>query len=239
LFADAAAGEPAGGAGVQAALFARAYGLYALWQSWGIEPSLVLGYGAGEYAAACAAGVFGLEDGLNLALAHGRLWETMMGQGEAAVLAGEKALASFAALAAGIKYQPPRLGIVSPCTGELMGEEPGEADYWVRQASAPLHFTAGLATLKAQGIGTLLTLGPEVPLPGGDLPESSVARLPSLRAGAADWAVLLQSLGELYVQGITPDWQGFDRNRGRRKLALPTYPFQRQRYWLEGTAGGR
>jgi acyl transferase domain-containing protein len=57
--------------------------------------------------------------------------------------------------------------------------------------------------------------------------------LPSLRQGQSDWQVLLQSLGTLYVKGVEIDWSGINRDYPRRYLALPTYPFQRQRYWVE------
>src|SRR5262249_48905230 len=57
--------------------------------------------------------------------------------------------------------------------------------------------------------------------------------LPSLRQGHADWQQLLQSLGELYVHGVKVDWQGFDHNYPRRRVTAPTYPFQRQGYWIE------
>ncbi|MFZ4850931.1 MAG: beta-ketoacyl reductase, partial [Caldilinea sp.] len=61
------------------------------------------------------------------------------------------------------------------------------------------------------------------------------ALLPSLRPGQGEWQQLLSSLGALYVRGAQIDWEGFDRGHSRRKVALPTYPFQRQRYWVEHT----
>ena len=47
-----------------------------------------------------------------------------------------------------------------------------------------------------------------------------------------DWQQILQSLGELYVQGIQVDWLGFDKNYSYKKVVLPTYPWQRKRYWI-------
>lgn len=63
--------------------------------------------------------------------------------------------------------------------------------------------------------------------------------LASLRQGQSDWQHLIQSLGELYVRGVDVNWSGFDQDYPRRKLQLPTYPFQRRRYWLESADSSR
>jgi acyl transferase domain-containing protein len=66
-------------------------------------------------------------------------------------------------------------------------------------------------------------------------PQSEGLWLPSLRPGFDEWQVMLSSLGQLYAVGYKVDWAGFDRDYHRTKVALPTYAFQRQRYWLEKT----
>src|SRR5919199_1366796 len=65
------------------------------------------------------------------------------------------------------------------------------------------------------------------------LPESGGQWLPSLRQGHSDWQQMLQSCAALYVSGVPIDWSGFDRDYVRRRLQLPTYPFQRSRYWCD------
>jgi acyl transferase domain-containing protein/ubiquinone/menaquinone biosynthesis C-methylase UbiE/acyl carrier protein len=63
--------------------------------------------------------------------------------------------------------------------------------------------------------------------------DPSLLFLPSLRQESSDWQQMLTSLGALYVQGAPIDWPSFDHDYQRRKVTLPTYPFQRQRYWVE------
>ncbi|MEZ4736216.1 MAG: type I polyketide synthase [Caldilineaceae bacterium] len=63
---------------------------------------------------------------------------------------------------------------------------------------------------------------------------SSGLFLPSLREGHDDWEQMLTSLGELYVRGVKPDWGSIDGDHPWRKVVLPSYPFQRQRYWPQG-----
>jgi acyl transferase domain-containing protein len=99
-------------------------------------------------------------------------------------------------------------------------------------------FAAAVQTLAAQGCTVGLELGPQPVLAGmasrylGQ--EAGRLWLGSLRRGRSDWDQLLESLAALYVHGVAVDWSGFERDYPqRRKLALPTYPFQRQRYWVD------
>ena len=75
----------------QPALFALQFALTELWKSWGIEPAAVLGHSVGEYAAACAAGVFSVETGLELVTTRGRLIQALPQTGEMAVVMAAEA----------------------------------------------------------------------------------------------------------------------------------------------------
>ena len=80
----------------QPVLFSLEFALAELWKSWGIEPAFVMGHSVGEYAAACFAGVFSLEDGLNLIAQRGRLMQSLPVEGEmAAVFAAEARVAEM------------------------------------------------------------------------------------------------------------------------------------------------
>ena len=284
----------------QVALFAIEYALAKLWQSWGIEPDVVMGHSVGEYVAACVAGVFSLEDGLRLIAERGRLMQALPQNGEmVSLLASEQKvvqaivpyrndisiaavngpesvvitgkrdavmaiaqqladegvktrklivshafhsplmvpmLTDFRQVAESITYHEPNLPLVTNLTGQLAGDEVMTPDYWVRHVREPVRFADGVATLHEQGISIFLEVGPKPTLLGlaGQVADDKrqVTLLPSLRA-ERDWQQMLTSLGELYVRGVEIDWAGFDRDYQRRKVILPTYPFQRERYWVK------
>jgi acyl transferase domain-containing protein/SAM-dependent methyltransferase/acyl carrier protein len=146
----------------------------------------------------------------------------------------EPMLEEFAEVARQISYSAPRIGVVSNLMGGVVGEELCSADYWCRHVRQPVRFAAGMETLHQQGYELFLEIGPKPVLLGMGrrcLPDDAGAWLPSLRPGRDDWQQLLESLGGLYVRGAQIDWESFDQNYDRYRVSLPTYPFQRQRYW--------
>ena len=149
----------------------------------------------------------------------------------------EPMLAEFAQIARSLRYAPPALALISNLTGELATAAIGTPEYWVSHVRQPVRFAAGLQTLRAAGHDVFIELGPSPVLLGMAEPcfDATAAcaapvLLPSLRAGAADWQVLLRSLGALYVRGARIEWKQIDPNGARCRVALPTYPFQRKRY---------
>ncbi len=144
-------------------------------------------------------------------------------------------------VARGVEYRAPRVGWVSNVTGELV-RGPVDAKYWVRHVREPVRFAAGMTTLQGQGVRAYVEVGPQPMLLGMGrecVGEGAAVWLPSLRKGREDWEQALDSLAALYAAGVPVDWAGFDRDYPRRKLVLPTYPFERQRYWAEGVEPGR
>jgi acyl transferase domain-containing protein/SAM-dependent methyltransferase len=146
-------------------------------------------------------------------------------------------LDEFEKVASSVKYSEPTVGFVSNVTGELAGAGLiGRAEYWRRHAREPVHFAAAVKTLQEQGVKVFLEIGPNPVLLGMAqrcVQEERQSWLPSLRSGRRDWLQMLQSLQELYVAGLEIDWARFDSDYPRRRVALPTYPFQRQHYWLD------
>ncbi|NEQ09559.1 MAG: SDR family NAD(P)-dependent oxidoreductase [Moorea sp. SIO4E2] len=148
----------------------------------------------------------------------------------------EPMLAEFEAVANQITYHQPKIPLISNVTGTKVDKSIATANYWVNHIRQPVKFAASMETLQQQGLGIFLEIGAKPILLGMGrqcLPEEFGIWLPSLRPGVEEWQQMLSSLGQLYVQGVKVDWSGFDRDYSRHKVVLPTYPFQRERYWVE------
>ncbi|NEP57197.1 MAG: SDR family NAD(P)-dependent oxidoreductase, partial [Symploca sp. SIO2G7] len=148
----------------------------------------------------------------------------------------EPMLAEFETVANQITYHQPRILVISNVTGTIADKSIACAQYWVNHVRQPVRFAQGMATLHQQGYETFLEIGAKPILLGMGkqcLPPEVGVWLPSLRPGVDEWQQILSSLGHLYVNGAKVDWSGFDRNYSRKKVILPTYPFQRERYWIE------
>ncbi|NEO53136.1 MAG: SDR family NAD(P)-dependent oxidoreductase [Okeania sp. SIO3B5] len=150
----------------------------------------------------------------------------------------EPMLTEFEAVAKEITYNQPKIPLISNVTGTEVGAEITTAEYWVGHVRQPVKFAQSMKTLEEQGYESFLEIGPKpILLSMGRqcVTEDMGEWLPSLRPGVDEWQQMLSSLGKLYVQGAKIDWSGFDSDYSRQKVALPTYPFQRERYWVETT----
>ncbi|BAZ33985.1 polyketide synthase (plasmid) [Cylindrospermum sp. NIES-4074] len=148
----------------------------------------------------------------------------------------EPILAEFRQIAATVTYGKPQIDIISNVTGELLTAEAIAPEYWCRHLREEVQFAHSMETLHKYGYDVFVEMGPKPILLGMArqcVPEIKATWLPSLRQGQEDWQVLLQSLADLYVRGISVNWSDFDQDYVRQRVNLPTYPWQRQRYWVE------
>ncbi len=151
----------------------------------------------------------------------------------------EPMLDAFEAVAQTVTYQAPQIPVVSNVTGALAtGDDLVTPGYWRRHARGAVQFARSVATLDELAIGIAVELGPRPTLSAlgqrnSRAPETR-AWLPSLRP-QAEWATLIETLASLWVAGTPIDWLSFDAPYARAKVALPTYPFQRQRYWIDAS----
>jgi acyl transferase domain-containing protein/acyl-CoA synthetase (AMP-forming)/AMP-acid ligase II/acyl carrier protein len=285
----------------QPTLFALEYALAELWRSWGVEPDAVMGHSIGEYVAACVAGVFTVEEGLELIAERGRLMQELPARGTMAVVlesvsritpvleeyAGQVSVAAvngpsntvisgdegavrevrdrleakgltvttlpnvarafhsplmepmlgeLERVAGRVRLAPPSIPLVSNLTGRVVTDvETFTAQYWRRHAREAVQFAPGIDSLAGMDCEIFVEIGPGTTLVGMGRRciREAATWLHSLKQGQSDWRILLGSVAELFLRGREVDWEGFDRDYPRRKVSLPTYPFERRRYWVE------
>ncbi|AMR28564.1 type I polyketide synthase [Hymenobacter psoromatis] len=151
----------------------------------------------------------------------------------------EPAVAAFAEVVAQVPLAAPQVPIVSTVTGTwLTAAQATDPAYWAAQLRQPVQFAAALATLLAEPSPLLLEVGPGTTLtalarPAGGAAHSALASLPVANSGQTDYQAILNTLGQVWLRGLEPDWHAFYAGQPRQKLRLPGYCFDRQRCWLE------
>jgi acyl transferase domain-containing protein/short-subunit dehydrogenase/acyl carrier protein len=212
----------------QSVLFSFDYALAQVWLSWGGRPDFLAGYGAGQFAAACIAEVFSIEHGFAILIARAKLMQAESNQ---------KTLAQFKELIAGIKLSAPRIPLISHSSGRLAGIEVTEPGYWLHLSNDPISFSEAIEYLAQTSVKTYLEIGPSSDLLNLVRKHASfsdeIRCLASLDASTPPWETLTHGAAQLFVAGLPMDWLAFDMPFKRLKLALPTYPFDRKRYWTD------
>ena len=143
---------------------------------------------------------------------------------------------AFEAEAARVSMSAPRCALVSSVTGAVAtAAEITKADYWRRQVRGAVQFHTALQAAAAQGCTVWIEIGPGSTLLGmaREIAADGQCLVPSLRKSKPEPALMLESLAALWVRGVAVKWTVSD---GRR-AALPTYPFERQRHWVEFNPG--
>ncbi len=155
----------------------------------------------------------------------------------------EPMLEDFAEVAKSLTYNQPQIPLVSNTTGEILSpEQATDPAYWVAHVRQAVRFADAVATLQAQGASAYLELGPDAVLTAMassclEQSEKPAALIPSLREGRPEPRALAGALAEAHASGAKLDWEAFFVGAGARRVALPTYAFQRQRYWLGPSSG--
>ncbi len=148
-------------------------------------------------------------------------------------------LDAFEATAARVTYGRQQLRVIANVTGRAAEpREMASAAYWRQHVRAPVRFADSIATAQRLGCEVFIEIGPGTTLLGMGrrcVADDFGTWLPSLKPNQSDWETLLGSLAALHLRGADVDWTGFDRPYPRRKLVLPTTPFQRERHWLSAT----
>ncbi|MFL0802020.1 MAG: acyltransferase domain-containing protein [Agarilytica sp.] len=289
----------------QPVLFSVEYSLACLYQSFGVQPDLMLGHSIGEYVAACIAGVFSLEDALHVVSVRGRLVQNMPSGSMLAIqlsheqiatvlsdyprcdLAAENALdqyvvsgpecqikdlesalrqqgtlckklttshafhssmleparRDFVKVLSTISLSAPKTPFVSNVTGSLIRDDQAvDPEYWGEQLQKPVLFHKGIQTLASEPGVIFLEVGLGQTI--SQLAKKSLARKGD---GSKEFPVIncagpspendefgfVQSIGQLWCRGVSPDWLGFYEGEQRHRVPLPEYPFDHKSYWVE------
>ncbi len=308
----------------QPALYALECALTALWASVGVQPSVVLGHSVGELAAAQAAGVFSLEDGMRFAATRGTLLSATEPGAMAAVFGSrarvesevealnsasngvglsiaadngshivvsgpvedvEAATSRFESQSIGVRRlnttrafhsalldpaldplesylegvatMPPSLTVISNLTGQPVGPDMMlDAAYWRRHAREPVAFSESVKAMAYLGVDIIVEVGPHAVLgpmaaqtwPAGNGQQAVSAApivLASLRrpsrngSSAGPESSFVSAVAEAYEAGLDISFEGLFAGESRRRVSLPSYPFQRERYWIESSKAGR
>ena len=155
----------------------------------------------------------------------------------------EPAVERFLALFEGIELHPPEIPYLSNVTGGwITAEEATDPAYWAEHLRGTVRFADAVAELWREPGRVLVEVGPGQTLSSWALQHPAAAAvadpvaLPALRHALErtdDLAFLLQTVGRLWLTGLRPDWPALWADQPRRRVPLPTYPFERQRYWIE------
>ncbi|WSY86924.1 SDR family NAD(P)-dependent oxidoreductase [Streptomyces sp. NBC_00876] len=149
----------------------------------------------------------------------------------------EPMLEEFRAVAAGLSFAEPRLPVISTVTGELSSDWQSP-EYWVNQVREAVRFSDAVRTAEEWGVRTFVEIGPDAVLTALGAGSGPGTFVPLLRRNRTESEALVAALGRLYVEGATVDWEAFHAGSGARRVGLPTYSFQRTRYWLDAVRPG-
>ncbi|WP_425579498.1 type I polyketide synthase, partial [Streptomyces coacervatus] len=146
-------------------------------------------------------------------------------------------LEAFREVAEGLSYEAPRIPLVSNLTGSVVGvEEVCSPEFWVRHVREAVRFLDGVRVLEAEGVTTFVELGPDGVLSAMAqecLSGDGHAYVPVLRRNRPEVTSLTTAVAQAHVRGVGIDWETHFAGTGARRIDLPTYAFQRERFWLE------
>ncbi|MEY2518183.1 MAG: hypothetical protein QOJ89_5547, partial [bacterium] len=147
----------------------------------------------------------------------------------------EPMIEEFARLVAGIKADEPRIGLVSNVTGQLAGVDYGSAQYWVEHVRLTVRFVDGVRLAESLGAGVFVEVGPAAGLTAAveqSLSTEHAAAVATLAKDQPEIDALLTAAGQLFAHGAAVDWPSVLAGVDALRVELPTYGFDRQRFWL-------
>jgi acyl transferase domain-containing protein/SAM-dependent methyltransferase len=147
----------------------------------------------------------------------------------------ESMLDPLEAAARGVQMRDPEIELISNVTGSIIAKGQLNATYWRQHARSAVRFAEGLQALYNCGYRVFLEVGPRPTLTGfvsENLPFSDVCAVASMRPDADSFREMLDALAVLYSHGVSIAWPELDRGYDHRTISLPSYPFERDRFWF-------
>ncbi|WP_309031834.1 type I polyketide synthase, partial [Streptomyces alfalfae] len=134
-----------------------------------------------------------------------------------------------------VSYEAPSIPVVSTLTGcYATADELTAPEYWVRHVRESVRFADAVGTLTDEGVTTFVEVGPGGTLSAlGQESAPDAAFVPALRGDRPEAVAATTAVGQLHARGVEVDWEAFLAGRGARRVDLPTYAFQRERFWLD------
>ncbi|WP_375494004.1 aminotransferase class III-fold pyridoxal phosphate-dependent enzyme [uncultured Nostoc sp.] len=150
-------------------------------------------------------------------------------------------IAPFAEIVGKVKLSPPQIPFVSTVTADwITAQQATDPMYWATHLRQTVRFAEGVQTLWQQPERLLLEVGPRITTTtlarqqAKDIKQQIA--IPSLGDNAeneAEWTALFKAVGQLWLAGVSIDWSNFYQRETRQRIPLPTYPFERQRFWID------
>ncbi|MEV5872446.1 type I polyketide synthase [Streptomyces tendae] len=140
-------------------------------------------------------------------------------------------LKDFQTVVEGLSFHQPSLPFVSTVTGTVAGAEITEPAYWVRHVRQTVRFADGLRTLHGLGVRKFIEIGPDAILTGLVEQTLDTQAVPVLRRNRTEVQAAVEAAGNFFTRGGSVDWPAL--LAGGRRIDLPTYAFQHERYWLD------
>jgi len=138
-----------------------------------------------------------------------------------------------------ITFGPVQIPLASNVTGELVQDQPLDAEYWCRHLRDTVYFSKGIETLIDQGVQVFVEIGPHPVLK--TLLESfgaeDILMLASMNRKEPQWKTIQENVAQLWTAGYDVDWRAFDQGYSRRRVPAPTYPFELKSCWVEQPKG--
>ena len=201
-------------------------GLAKVWLDWGVEPDAVLGFGVGQYVAACVAGCLCFNDALALVVERAKVTASEVESAE------DELLKQFETFADQFNYYPPNLPLICSLSGDVVPVHKSlGGSYWREHCVAEPVVSQAISALDGMNCDYVLDIG-EVRSTDNLTREIAAKHLASLTPNQHASSSLLNTLGQLYAAGLNPEFANLSKHWKRKRISLPTYPFQKKRYWI-------